>query len=445
MDKIIVFGVGDNFVNSYHKLKNIYNIVGLIDNSVNKQGLVIDGIMVKDSACINQYEFEFIVITPNSYLEIIGQLINMGIDRSKIMLLKDLLWIAGDNKWLRIAFNIIGDASDYIIALNYIYSFLEKYKTEKIFIDIYGDVIYEQQLKLLFDGSLSSELKKYINSDQEKEYDLFIDINNNRYPEVKRKNTSKIIHIQPKLIDYIQICEKFRIFNQRFYSREFVCLENGIICSELDKRKRIGHSDIYSFLGIKEDYRYIINIVKYEESVLNRYGLIKKKYLTINRGEYEKCSCISTKLWPLEFYDYIIQEISSKYTNIDIVLLNNELSKNNNGNLKIFDKLSAEELKIILKNSLVHLDNDSLLVHLRYALHGGKSIVLFGPTSKEYNGYSKNINMKGAGCNHWCEHILKDWEIKCAREFTEPPCMKSILPSAVLREIEKILEGENIC
>lgn len=40
-----------------------------------------------------------------------------------------------------------------------------------------------------------------------------------------------------------------------------------------------------------------------------------------------------------------------------------------------------EKLKVILKHAKLHIDSEGGLVHLRHAIKGGPSVVLFGPTS----------------------------------------------------------------
>ena len=117
--------------------------------------------------------------------------------------------------------------------------------------------------------------------------------------------------------------------------------------------------------------------------------------------------------------------------------------KFNNIDIDLIGKTSLEEVKIILNNSIIHIDGEGGMVHLRHALHGGKSIVLFGATSPEFYGYSENINLRGDGCSHWCEWITENWQAKCARGYDRPPCSYSLTPETVYNEFKKAWRENN--
>ena len=69
------------------------------------------------------------------------------------------------------------------------------------------------------------------------------------------------------------------------------------------------------------------------------------------------------------------------------------------------DQTSFEELKVILKQSALHIDGECGMVHLNHAL-GGRSAVLFGPTNMDFVGYPENINVKAKdACPLWCEWV----------------------------------------
>ena len=103
-------------------------------------------------------------------------------------------------------------------------------------------------------------------------------------------------------------------------------------------------------------------------------------------------------------------------------------------------KTSLEQVKVILKNSCLHIDNEGGYTHIRHAISGGKTAVLFGPTSVDFFGYSDNINIKGEGCETFCEWCTANWQEVCVRGFTYPPCMYSITPEAVFRRISSYLK-----
>ena len=82
------------------------------------------------------------------------------------------------------------------------------------------------------------------------------------------------------------------------------------------------------------------------------------------------------------------------------------------------------------------------MVHLRHALKGGRSVVMFGPTSSEFFGYSENENIVGNGCDTWCEWAVYNWQEGCLRGYSNAPCMASIIPEKVMLSVEKIITEE---
>ena len=103
--------------------------------------------------------------------------------------------------------------------------------------------------------------------------------------------------------------------------------------------------------------------------------------------------------------------------------------------ISITGKTTIEEIKAILKNAILHIDGEGGLVHLRHALQGGCSCVLFGPTSPEVYGYEENINLKSSACPIHCEFYSRTWQKKCLKG--KRICMESLTPKYVLDRIIK--------
>lgn len=79
-----------------------------------------------------------------------------------------------------------------------------------------------------------------------------------------------------------------------------------------------------------------------------------------------------------------------------------------------------EIVKCVLKNSLLHVDCESGLVHLATQL-GTKCLVLFGPTDEKYYGFKENLNLVSDVCRP-CVWAWDDGST-CLRGAKEPPCM----------------------
>lgn len=139
--------------------------------------------------------------------------------------------------------------------------------------------------------------------------------------------------------------------------------------------------------------------------------------------------------------------IKENYPNLVIVQVGTDRCKEiPEIDVNLLGKTNFEELKIILKNSILHIDGECGLVHLKHFLNG-KSAVLFGQTSIDYIGYENNINLKSNACPHWCEWIVDDWQNNCIRGYKEPPCLAELKPDYVFENIkpylDKITQQEN--
>lgn len=96
----------------------------------------------------------------------------------------------------------------------------------------------------------------------------------------------------------------------------------------------------------------------------------------------------------------------------------------------------------IVNHAALLVDNEGGMVHLRHALRGGSSVVLFGPTSKAVFGYPENENISSSVCDHWCEWQIPDWQYVCARLGTPGhPCMDAIRTEDVLAAVHRVLDG----
>jgi len=183
-----------------------------------------------------------------------------------------------------------------------------------------------------------------------------------------------------------------------------------------------------------------LDIDKYD--VLDKLNLRGKQYITMNTGYDAVVPKRHTKIWLPEYFNTLCELIKQRYPDLIIVQLgaNNSLPIKN-VDINCFGKLDMEESIIVLKHSLLHIDGESGLVHIRRQLHG-KSIVLFGPTSMEYHKYIENINISSPFYCTNCMWMLGDWYMKCVRTGSGYPaqCMEAITPQMVMVEAEKYLD-----
>jgi hypothetical protein len=215
--------------------------------------------------------------------------------------------------------------------------------------------------------------------------------------------------------------------------------------SILNGKARWQQSDSCQLLGIDNSNHTFLSLDPASMDILSTLGLQNTPYITLQRGiNCQNNLASSTKLWPVHFYEKFIKSFHEKYRHIKIVQLGH--SQNTCAllpgiDIDLIGKTSLDEVAIILKHSLFHLDGEAGMVHMKKFLNG-RSIVLFGPTSAEVFGYPENINITGNGCRSWCEWVSDDWNKTCLRGFAEAPCMASITPEMVMNAADSLLQRQ---
>lgn len=351
------------------------------------------------------------------------------------------------NDVLNIGFQIAGGIGDRLIAANYLLAFREKYGRDHVRIDILvngrnsdnsifreGYVVDHIYVK---DPKKSTE--SYCGN-----YDLFIKLV--RYPVVFQKHLSAIAKYEPDLIDYVYRCEAFRAHYLRFIDHAGITDGQSGHFSILNGKKRFQQADITGEFNLEETFRYELHINAPTE-YLTSISLNNEMYITVHRGVDINYISTSIKLWPLGYYDVLLKLIKTCYPQIRIVQLGvseERCPAMEYTDINLVGTTTMEEVKILLKNSLVHIDGEGGMVHLRHALNGGTSIVLFGPTSEEFYGYSENVNVRGNGCETWCEWCVEGWQEGCLRKIGGVPCMQSITPEMVFEKFEDLMAKRGI-
>jgi hypothetical protein len=342
---------------------------------------------------------------------------------------------------LNIAFEIGGGLGDYVIFANYLFFFRKRFSRPDIRIDVYFDSGFGYSETLFSPGGPADRLYPYekFRGDMTV-YDVFFHLS--RYPNVLWWNPGRVVEYAPELLDYIFLCRKFALLHPQFFSHGPVNDGESASLSTSEGKKRITQPDIFNFLGITEEYSYSIPFSQDENIYLAELGLNGGRFLTLHRGSDVNTGGDSVKLWPLAHYNRLIGMIRKRYSELALVQLGisrDRCPAMEGISVDLVGKTSMEQVKILLKNSAVHIDCESGFVHLRHALYGGPSVVLFGPTSERFFGYSENLNIRGGGCPEPCEWKTADWQIRCVNGFEKPPCMLSIDPNRVIDELGLIL------
>ena len=175
-----------------------------------------------------------------------------------------------------------------------------------------------------------------------------------------------------------------------------------------------------------------------EKEILNKFNLSGKKYITIHYDNNEKKikDFRPTRAWPKAKWQEFVELFKQKYKDILVVQIGGTINFDF-VDLCLNNKTSLTELSVILKKSLLHIDGESALVHIAACVNT-KSLVLFGPTVKEYFAYPQNINIKSDKCCD-CMWVTKTWRSACPLGYKIAPCMKEITPQQILTKIKGIL------
>lgn len=346
---------------------------------------------------------------------------------------------------INVGFLLRGGLGDMVVLANYVYKFREKYGYENLRIDVFIHNSYNSAKVVLYDGYIVDRiLPEQGYENRFRDYDLFFNVS--RYPDVKKRDLKRMASMMPELIEYALLCERFRSENARFFTHAGITDGQSAMLSIINNKKRIHQPDVYGFLGVKEKYEYKIPIMEDELEFLNDLNLKDCRFITINRGVDTNYTKSSIKLWPQFYYNILVKMLKEKYPDIILVQLGASYDRCQTFegiDVDLIGKTNLEQVKVLLKHSLVHIDGEGGMVHLRHALGGGRSVVMFGPTSSEFFGYSENENIVGSGCNTWCEWAVNSWQERCLRGYGNAPCMLSIIPEQVMQSVDKIIAEED--
>lgn len=262
----------------------------------------------------------------------------------------------------------------------------------------------------------------------------------NHVLNVRKINRKKVRNYSPKLLCY---CDETMNFLRKNFGS---CMHNyridqyGILMG----KHRIEFLDMKGVLGIKRKDAVCMPSFGEYSTVLDKFGLRGRKYIAVNRdtGSGDENQ---PKLWSLDRYITLLKQIKRTYPDILLVLIG---GRTNKALLKYVDvdtagQTNLQELAVLLKNSLFLIACEGGPVHLQHFI-GGKSIVIFGPTSPKMFGYGGNENISLTKCTHHCLWMVDNWSDKCIRGESNPKCMEEVTPEIVMTHVAKIMSGQRI-
>ena len=363
-------------------------------------------------------------------------------------------------EFLRIAFDLSGSLDDYLVAYNYVAHFFDFLEGAPARMEVFARRDRLEAVRAILD----SEVRDYETGDPPGAYDLYLAVR--RFPTVVSYNKRRLARLAPKLLALVAVYRDFLQEHTALAGQPSVCSGLAARYSQCLGRTRVQMTDIGGMLGIGTELRPLPGdagsgrdanqICERDNAVLDRLG-ITGEFCTLNVDPCaEPCArsvqregspegleplCRGTRCWPLEYYERLVSDPRGPLKGRKIVQIGAVPAPCVKGvHISLAGRTDASELKTLLRWSALHIDGDGWMVHLRNALGGGPSVVLFGPTSPECHGYSGNVNLRAAGCGvcgGYCEGTHARWEVRCLKTGGEPECMARLEPKMVAEALDR--------
>ena len=175
-------------------------------------------------------------------------------------------------------------------------------------------------------------------------------------------------------------------------------------------------------------------------------GLAESSYITVSMSIEDSNADKNPKLWPVSYFNNLVLLIKKHYPKTKIVNIGQDYAfgKIEHTDVDLVGKTDLDELKMILKHSVVHIGVEGGLVHLKNFLNG-KSVCLYGPTSRKFFGYDENINLQSKeishACANGCEGISVHWMSYGCLIDEKPICMEKLYPDYVFSKLKEYLDS----
>lgn len=345
-----------------------------------------------------------------------------------------------DPNTLNIAFMVNGGFGDFLIIANYIYHFYKYIDNQQINIDIFADISREDYVNACFaEKSHIRNTFSFSDFRNQEGYDLIIKLH--CHAEISYYNPRKIKKISSKLFNLL---EEYKNFRDGFAPYEIAI--NAYHIALARGQNRVQLPDIYGLLDIKKDFDFPLPYPENESEILEKFGLKDEIFITFNRGICKQDpSAEGTKMWSLTYTNELVELLKNKYPHIKFVQLGSSRSRCkiiDNIDINLVGKTDWDDIKVLIKNSFLHIDCEGGFAHLRNALHAKHpAIVLFGPTNPDLYGYSTNINIKAENaCPICCDWVTFSWQYRCLKGANvPPPCMEKISVQSVFEKVDEYI------
>jgi hypothetical protein len=179
--------------------------------------------------------------------------------------------------------------------------------------------------------------------------------------------------------------------------------------------------------------------VPYDRTAVARFGLAPRQYVTVHNG-FDSGFPISgrraTKCYP--HFGGVVARLKAALPHLTFVQVGSATSEPiAECDLSLVQRTSLDEVAGLLRQALLHLDNEGGLVHLARCLDT-RSAVVFGPTPSDYFGYPGNINIDPPVCGD-CWWLARTWMDRCVKGYPAPRCLAEQDPETVAERVLAVL------
>lgn len=453
--KILIYGAGDVGMECYEQIEvsSYCKLIAFIDRAYDRIPKLKVPVYPPESVGKLQYDFVLVALKSDFYFEDIRTTLEKnGVDREKIVFFstrnempslyiedgehesENNLRFAYEKKGVSIALKFGPGLGDCVIKKKVVTELLRL--SNRIFIDIYAprgrDFIpffysdIADRVEVISDGGVLYRGKQ-------KEYDLAISLF--YIVEVDHYDMERIKSKDPDFASKVEIL----VQNTTSYGLHPFPTSQTYIHNARMRYRGYNYYTMYNYTGIVDIKDQSVDI-PIDDSYKDQYKEMELgEYITFSYGNgassNEDKSHVS-KQWPLKYYEEYVKLFKKKYPTKKIVQIGDKNSVSVKGVDRVFFGLNLEIVKHILKNSILHLDIESGLVHVATQI-GTKCIVLFGPTPVDLLGYPQNMNITAGSCQN-CAGMY-DNLYRCARDMSEPECMYSITPEIVMAQTDEYM------
>ena len=351
------------------------------------------------------------------------------------------------NEQLDVAFRLNGGIGTFIAEANFICGFYRKFSDE-VSISIYASAPGQDNPEEINEGIFGGQefaQHVYLRRDfREKEHDLSIDLN--WFPKILHCRGERLSLAGSELQEVVATWVNFRDNDRTKRLLEVgtnYFQANVYTYGKIMGKNRLTMPDIDGRLGLGKSFVFQMKIRKDEGEVLSRLGLQGVQYITFQCGVSASCGTMaSPRQWLPQRYEEVCRLLKSAYPHLKLVQLGQSKSSQKifSADVSLLDRTNFEELKVVLKHALIHIDGDTGNMHIRRVVCGRPSVIVYGQTT-EVSGYDEDVHIRTDACGIPCISLFEGWKKRCYLGDV-PLCMVSISAEMVFEECRKILEND---